>query len=33
VDGPKITKALASLYDLKPATVARLKDILLAKKR
>jgi tripartite-type tricarboxylate transporter receptor subunit TctC len=33
VDGPKITKALAGLYDLKPATVARLKDILLAKKR
>jgi tripartite-type tricarboxylate transporter receptor subunit TctC len=33
VDGPKITKALTSLYDLKPATVARLKDILLAKKR
>ena len=33
VDGPTITKNLTSLYDLKPATVARLKDILLAKKR
>jgi len=32
VDGPKITKALTSLYDLKPATIARLKEILLAKK-
>lgn len=33
VDGPTITKTLSALYDLKPATVARLKDILLAKKR
>jgi len=33
VDGPTITKNLTSLYDLKPATVVRMKDILLAKKR
>jgi hypothetical protein len=33
VDGPTITKTLASLYDLKPATVAQLKDILLPKKK
>jgi tripartite-type tricarboxylate transporter receptor subunit TctC len=33
VDGPAVTKALTGLYDLKPATVARLKDILLARKR
>jgi tripartite-type tricarboxylate transporter receptor subunit TctC len=33
VDGPTIAKTLGSLYDLKPATVARLKDILLPKKR
>ena len=33
VDGPTVTKTLTGLYDLKPATVARLKDILLAKKR
>lgn len=33
VDGPTVTKTLTSLYNLKPATVARLKDILLAKKR
>jgi len=33
VDGPTIAKTLTSLYDLKPATVAKLKDILLAKKR
>ena len=33
VDGPTITKTLSGLYDLKPATVARLKDILLARKR
>lgn len=33
VDGPTITKTLTDLYDLKPATVAKLKDILLAKKR
>jgi len=32
VDGPAITKTLTSLYDLKPATVARLKEILLPKK-
>ena len=33
VDGPTITKTLSGLYDLKPATVAKLKDILLAKKK
>jgi hypothetical protein len=33
VDGPTVAKTLTGLYDLKPATVARLKDILLAKKR
>lgn len=33
VDGPTVTKTLTGLYNLKPATVARLKDILLAKKR
>jgi tripartite-type tricarboxylate transporter receptor subunit TctC len=33
VDGPTITKTLVGLYDLKPATVARLKDILLPKKK
>jgi hypothetical protein len=33
VDGPTITKTLTSLYEIKPATVARLKEILLAKKR
>jgi hypothetical protein len=33
VDGPTITKTLSGLYDLKPATVARLKDILLPKKK
>jgi tripartite-type tricarboxylate transporter receptor subunit TctC len=32
VDGPTINKTLTALYDLKPATVARLKEILLAKK-
>ena len=32
VDGPTITKTLTSLYDLKPATVAKLKEILLPKK-
>ena len=32
VDGPAITKTLTSLYDLKPATIARLKEILLPKK-
>ena len=33
VDGPTVAKTLTGLYNLKPATVARLKDILLAKKR
>jgi tripartite-type tricarboxylate transporter receptor subunit TctC len=33
VDGPTVTKMLTGLYELKPPTVARLKDILLAKKR
>jgi len=33
VDGPAVAKTLTSLYDLKPATVARLKDILLAKRK
>jgi tripartite-type tricarboxylate transporter receptor subunit TctC len=33
VDGPTITRTLAGLYDIKPATVAKLKDILLAKKK
>ena len=33
VDGPTIAKTLAGLYDLNPATVARLKDILLPKKK
>ena len=33
VDGPTITKTLSGLYDLKPATVARLKEILLPKKK
>jgi len=33
VDGPTITKTLAGLYDLKPATVAQLKEILVPKKR
>ena len=33
VDGPTVTKTLTGLYDLKPATVARLKDILLPKKK
>lgn len=32
VDGPTIGKTLSSLYDLKPTTVARLKEILLPKK-
>src|SRR5512145_3295344 len=32
VDGPTVTKTLTSLYDLKPATIAKLKDILLAKR-
>ncbi len=33
VDGPTVTKTLTGLYDLKPGTVAKLKDILLPKKR
>ncbi len=33
IDGPTITKTLTNLYDLKPATIAKLKDILLARKR
>jgi hypothetical protein len=33
VDGPTISKTLTGLYDLKPATVARLKDILLPKRK
>jgi hypothetical protein len=33
VDGPTIAKTLSGLYDLKPSTVARLKDILLPKKK
>jgi hypothetical protein len=33
VDGPTIAKNLAGLYDLKPATVTKLKDILLPKKK
>jgi len=33
VDGPTITKTLVGLYDLKPATIARLKDILLPKRK
>jgi tripartite tricarboxylate transporter family receptor len=32
VDGPTVTKTLTALYDLKPATVGRLKEILLPKK-
>jgi hypothetical protein len=33
IDGPTITKTLSGLYDLKPATVTRLKDILLPKRK
>ena len=33
VDGPTVTKTLTSLYNLKPATIAKLKDILLAKRK
>ena len=33
VDGPTVTRTLTGLYDLKPATVAKLKDILLPRKR
>ena len=33
VDGPSTTKTLTVLYDLKPATIAKLKDILLPKKK
>src|SRR5918992_5274334 len=32
VDGPTITKKLRSLYDLEPAVVAKLKEVLLPKK-
>jgi tripartite-type tricarboxylate transporter receptor subunit TctC len=32
VDGPTITKTLTDLYDLKPTTVAKLKEVLLPKK-
>jgi tripartite-type tricarboxylate transporter receptor subunit TctC len=32
VDGPTITKKLGQLYDLQPAVIAKLKDILLPKK-
>jgi hypothetical protein len=33
VDGPSVAKTLISLYNFNPATVARLKDILLPKRR
>jgi hypothetical protein len=33
VDGPSVAKTLAGLYDLKPAMVAQLKEILVPKKR
>ena len=33
VDGQTIAKTLAGLYELKPAVVAQLKDILVPKKR
>jgi hypothetical protein len=33
VDGPTVTKTLAGLYALKPGTIAKLKDILLPKKK
>ncbi len=33
VDGPTIAKNLTGLYDLKPTTVAKLKEILLPKKK
>ncbi len=33
VDGPTLAKTLAGLYDLKPSTVAQLKEILVPKKR
>jgi len=32
VDGPTVTKTLTGLYELRPATVARLKEVLLPKK-
>lgn len=32
IDGPTIAKTLASLYEVKPATVAKLKEILLPRK-
>jgi len=33
VDGPTVARNLSGLYDLKPATVAKLKEILLPKKK
>jgi tripartite-type tricarboxylate transporter receptor subunit TctC len=33
IDGPTVAKTLAGLYNLKPSTVARLKEILLPRKR
>jgi hypothetical protein len=33
VDGPTVTKTLRGLYDLKPSTIAKLKDVLLPRKR
>jgi len=33
VDGPTVAKTLTGLYDLKTSTVARLKEILLPKKK
>ncbi len=32
IDGPTIAKRLGSLYDLRPATIAKLKEVLLPKK-
>jgi tripartite-type tricarboxylate transporter receptor subunit TctC len=33
IDGPTFTKTVASLYDAKPATVAKLKEVLVPKKK
>jgi tripartite-type tricarboxylate transporter receptor subunit TctC len=33
VDGPSVARTLTGLYNLKPATIARLKDILLPKRK
>jgi tripartite-type tricarboxylate transporter receptor subunit TctC len=33
IDGPMFTKTVASLYEAKPATVARLKEVLVPKKK